>query len=221
MSRYIEKLEMSTLPTIALNGIFAFPLLPLSLELTEPGDVETAREASEMQEKLFLITLKDLPDGELNEKQLYKVGTVCTIKQFLMLPDNNARLIVEGISRGEMLNFENKDGKIRCDVMSKTINVSEGTIKCEALIHEIVTQFDEFIKYIPKASPDLIAAVKTIKAPSLFCDFVACNVLVNNIDKQEILEEFDPLKRLQKLAVIMGRELKILSTELNIHLKVR
>ena len=56
MSRYIEKLEMATLPTIALNGIVAFPMLPLSLELTEQSDIDTAKKASESQEKLFLIS---------------------------------------------------------------------------------------------------------------------------------------------------------------------
>ena len=221
MSRYIEKLEMATLPTIALNGIVAFPMLPLSLELTEQSDIDTAKKASESQEKLFLISLKGMPEPTLTEKQLYRVGTVCNIKQFLMLPDQNARLIVEGVSRAEILRFESKDGFVHCDVMTKTVSVAEGTIKSEALIYEVIAQFDEFVKFIPKASPDLIAAVKTIKEPSLFCDFVASNVLVNNADKQEILNEFDPLTRLKKLAFMMAKELKILETELDIHKKVR
>lgn len=222
MSRYIEKLEMLTLPTVILSGIIAFPMMPLSLELVEKRDIAAAKAASDAQEDIFLIGARESIDSDnIKEELLYNVGTVCTVKQFLMLPEGTARLIVEGTSRAQLIRLDNSGETLTSDVMCKTVNVSEGSLRAEALMREIGQQFDEFIKIMPKPSPELVSAVKTIHSPGLLADFIAGNVLVNIQDKQEILDEFDPIKRLERLAVIMGRELRIISTEMNIHLKVR
>lgn len=222
MSRYNEKLEMLTLPTVILSGIIAFPMMPLSLELVEKRDIAAAKAASDAQEDIFLIGARESIDSDnIKEELLYNVGTVCTVKQFLMLPEGTARLIVEGTSRAQLIRLDNSGETLTSDVMCKTVNVSEGSLRAEALMREIGQQFDEFIKIMPKPSPELVSAVKTIHSPGLLADFIAGNVLVNIQDKQEILDEFDPIKRLERLAVIMGRELRIISTEMNIHLKVR
>ena len=221
MPRYIEKLEMMNIICIVARNTLAFPFLPLSLEIIGDEDVDACERAADNQENIFILAQKDPGVDEAESDDLYDVGTVCRIKQFFRLPEGNARLTVEGVYRAKALDLDKCDGVWRAEVMTKAINVNENTAKAQALIREVELQFEEFKRFNPKLSGEIIAAVNSIKDPGLLCDFIAANVLVAFSDKQVILETFDPIKRLEKLAVIMGREIKILSTELNIHNKVR
>ncbi len=221
MPRYIEKLEMMNMTCIVARGTLAYPFLPLSLEIIGDEDIDACEFASDQQNYILILAQKDASVEEAEIEDLYEIGTVCRIKQFLRVPEGSARLVVEGVYRAKVLNLEKIEGVWRAEVMSKAINVNENTAKAQALLREVSLQFDEFKKYMPKLSSEIVTAVNTIKEPGLLCDFIAANVLVNHADKQAVLEVFDPIKRLEKLAVIMGRELKILSTELNIHNKVR
>ncbi len=221
MPDFIEKIEMMTLPVLPLRGIVAFPGVPLSLELSVEGDIRAAEYADACGSDIFLCALENISMGDVKASDLYSVGTVCHIKQFLRLPEGNARLVLDGISRASVLKIEKIEDILYADVMSKFVHVSESSTKAQALMREVYLQYEEFIGYIPKASNDLAIAVKSIKNPSVYADFIAFNLLVNYADKQEILAEFDPIKRLELLCVLMGRELRVLSTEMNIHKTVR
>ena len=221
MPRYIEKLEMMNLTCIVARGTLAFPFLPLSLEVTGDEDIDAIEFASDSQNYILILAQKDAGLEDVKADDLYEVGTVCRIKQFYRLPEGTARLVVEGVYRAKVLSLEILEGVWRAEVMTKAINVNENTAKVQALLREITIQFDEFKRYAPKLSGEIIAAVDNIKEPGLLCDFIASNILVNFADKQAILDIFDPVKRMEKLAVIMGKEIRILSTELNIHNKVR
>ncbi|MBR6514349.1 MAG: endopeptidase La [Clostridia bacterium] len=221
MPRYIEKLEMMNITCIVARNTLAFPFLPLSLEIIGDEDIDACERAADNQDYIFILAQKDPSLEDVAPEDLYDIGTVCRIKQFLRLPEGNGRLTVEGVYRAKVLTLENNDNVWTAEVMTKAINVNENTAKAQALMREVELQFEEFKKYSPKLSGEIVAAVNTIKDPGLLCDFIAANVLVAFSDKQAVLEIFDPIKRLEKLAVIMGREIKILATELNIHNKVR
>lgn len=221
MPDFIEKLEMLTLPTLPLRGIVAFPGVPLSIELSVESDIKAAEYADSCGSNIFLCALEKVTIDEIDPADLYSVGTVCSIKQFLKLPEGNARLVLEGLSRASVLKIEKVEDIIYADIMSKFVHVSQSSTKAQALMREVFHQYEEFIGYIPKASNELDIAVKSIKDPSLYADFIAFNLLVNYSDKQEILSEYDPIKRLELLCVLMGRELRVLSTEMNIHKTVR
>ncbi|MBQ3100858.1 MAG: endopeptidase La [Clostridia bacterium] len=221
MPDFIEKLEMLTLPTLPLRGIVAFPGVPLSIELSVESDIKAAEYADSCGSNIFLCALEKVSIEEIDPADLYSVGTVCSIKQFLKLPEGNARLILEGLSRASVLKIDKVEDILYADVMSKFVSVSASSTKAQALMREVFHQYEEFIGYIPKASNELDIAVKSIKDPSLYADFIAFNLLVNYSDKQEILSEYDPIKRLELLCVLMGRELRVLSTEMNIHKTVR
>lgn len=221
MPDFIEKLEMLTLPILPLRGIVAFPGVPLSIELSVESDIKAAEYADSCGSNIFLCALEKVTIDEIDPADLYSVGTVCSIKQFLKLPEGNARLVLEGLSRASVLKIEKVEDIIYADIMSKFVHVSQSSTKAQALMREVFHQYEEFIGYIPKASNELDIAVKSIKDPSLYADFIAFNLLVNYSDKQEILSEYDPIKRLELLCVLMGRELRVLSTEMNIHKTVR
>lgn len=221
MPRFIEKLEMMNLPCILARDTLTYPFISLSLEVIGDADTDLCEEASDTQSYIFLVAQRDASIEEPEEKDVYDVGIVCRIKQFLRLPEGNARIVVDGVYRANMLSLIKQDKTYRAEVMCKAISVNADTVKVQALMREVLLQFEDFKKYMPKLSAEIITSVQTIKDPGMLADFIAFNILVNFTDKQSILSEFDPAKRLEKLAIIMAKEIKLLCTELNIHNKVR
>jgi len=222
MPHYIEKVEKYTLPVIPLRGIVAFPSISLSFEISNENTINTCEIADKEDSKIFLVTQKDISVDKPTENDLYDTGVIGKIKQYVKLPEGNVRIIVEGLYRALVTKYNYDDDVITADLLSKQLLVeNNGGIKGTAAIHEVQTVFDKFTTYLPKLSNEIILAVQSIKAPDLLSDFIACNILINMQDKQTILEEFDPLKRLELLAVIMESEMEILGVEMKIHKKVR
>ncbi|MBE6686934.1 MAG: endopeptidase La [Ruminococcaceae bacterium] len=221
MPRFIEKLEMMNLPCILAKDTLVYPFMTLSLEIIGDADIELCEEASDTQSYILLVAQKDPSMEDPSADDIHDVGTVCRIKQFLRLPEGNARLVAEGVYRANIFSLEKQGETWSCEVMCKAVSINADTLKVQALMREVLMQFEEFKKYMPKLSAEVISAVQSIKDPGMLCDYIAFNILVSFADKQAVLSVFDPLKRLEKLATIMAKELKILSTELNIHNKVR
>ena len=222
MPHYIEKIEKYTLPVIPLRGIVAFPSISLSFEISNEKIIKTCEMADKEDNKIFLVTQKDISVENPSEDDLYEVGVIAKIKQYVKLPEGNVRVIVEGISRASVTEYYTDNDEITADVLSKQIFIEDnGGIKGTAAIHEVQTVFNQFTTFLPKLSNEIILAVQSIKSPELLSDFIACNILINAQDKQTVLEEFDPLKRLELLAVIMESEMEILGVEMKIHKKVR
>ncbi|OLA62810.1 MAG: endopeptidase La, partial [Firmicutes bacterium CAG:272_52_7] len=111
---------------------------------------------------------------------------------------------------------------ITADVIGKDLRLADkNSVKAEALVAEMRNTFDSFSKLTPKPSNELVTAIKSLSDPGLLADFIAGSVLMNYVDKQMVLEEFDPMRRAELVCLLMERESDILRTEMNIHKKVR
>ncbi|MBR5453473.1 MAG: endopeptidase La, partial [Clostridia bacterium] len=222
MARYIEKAEKLTLPMIPLRGIVAFPSIPVSFELVRDESIAAASAARKADSYVFLLTQKDIGMEKPSPEGMYDIGTVAKIKQSIKTPEGTVRVIVDGLCRASVMNIVKVGKYFIADVLSKTVSVDDnGGIKGEALIRETQKILEEQLKNMPALSADLGLAAKAIKNPGLYADFVASGVLVKFEDKQYILEEFDPIRRLEKLAVVMEQETDLLRVEMDIHKKVR
>ncbi|MBQ2825728.1 MAG: endopeptidase La [Clostridia bacterium] len=222
MARYIEKAEKLTLPMIPLRGIVAFPSIPVSFELVRDESIAAASAAGKADSYVFLLTQRDIGMERPSPEGMYDIGTVAKIKQSIKTPEGTVRIIVDGLCRASVMNIVKVGKYFIADVLSKTVSVDDnGGIKGEALIRETQKILEEQLKNMPALSADLGLAAKAIKNPGLYADFVASGVLVKFEDKQYILEEFDPIRRLEKLAVVMEQETDLLRIEMDIHKKVR
>ncbi len=225
MSHYVEKIEKYSLPLIPMRGVVAFPVIPVNFEVSRDFSIAACEAANLGDGLAFLVTQRDIATDQPAEADLYAVGTVVKIKQFLKLPEGNCRVIAEGICRAQITEFRLPDGEngyYSAEVLGKTVSVeADGGVKGEALMREVEGLFDTFAKNLPKVSSELILTVKSLRSPGLLADFIACNLLINFADKQQILEVYDPIKRLETLAVVLEKETDILKTELKIRKKVR
>lgn len=222
MPKYIEKAERMHLPALAMRGLIAFPAIPLTFEVADEADAGVCLEAEKNDGVIFIVSLRDLSLTGTTEENLYSVGTVVKIKQTVKLPEGNLKVFAAGICRATAENLTIDDGIITADVIGKDLRLADkNSVKAEALVAEMRNTFDSFSKLTPKPSNELVTAIKSLSDPGLLADFIAGSVLMNYVDKQMVLEEFDPMRRAELVCLLMERESDILRTEMNIHKKVR
>ncbi len=222
MADYFEKAELMRLDVIPLRGIIAFPQMPMNVEIGSERAAQTCERANETQSLLLFVTQKDITQKEPTAADFYSVGTVVRMKQFLKNADGTVRLIAEGICRAQILSIQEKDGAFSASVIAKQIEMpTEGNLRAEALMQTVRNAFSAFAELLPKVSSDLKLAVQSITDAAQLCDFIAANLLVSDADKQTVLECFDPMRRLEQLALILEQESELLREERKINREVR
>lgn len=221
MSKYIEKVENMTLPALPMRGLVIFPGVPTSFEINNKRSVAAMKAASMYGGNIFLSCVKNA-DKPSEKPEMYNVGVVARLKQSLKLPDGNYRLLVEAVKRAEIAEIVRDDEYPTVNVLVKSIFLQDGGgIRGQALVSEALEAFQSYIKFMPKISTEVVASVQAITDPALLSDFIAANVLFRYEDKQAILEESDPLKRIERLIVILEQEREVLSLRSELHDKVR
>ena len=219
MSKYIEKVEKNIFPLVKLRNVVVFPGLPTSIELSESSDIASVNAALETDSTVFVVSCK--PESGKNE-ELYNVGVTAKVKQAMNLPDGHMRVLIEAKKRAEILSVETASDCTYAEVFIRTVSLTDnGGLKGELLTREAISQFQEFLKFLPKVSNEIVAAVQAIKDPGFLADFIAANVIYKLESRQEILSEINPLKRIEKLLVIMENEKALLESEVEIQAKVK
>ncbi len=222
MPRYTEKIEKHTLPVIPLRGAVAFPAVSLSFELEDDIAIRAAEAAFENDSPVVICTVRKLDDEKISPASLFRVGTVSKIKQSIKTPEGGMRIITEGYSRATVSEFRSFADYLSADVICKVLSVSdEDSIRSEAYCRAMLSETERLVHYLPSVSNDILRAARGIKNPALLADFIASNILVKYADKQEVLECFDPVKRVELIIALIGEEASLLECELDIHKKVR
>ncbi|MBQ9544392.1 MAG: endopeptidase La [Clostridia bacterium] len=222
MSRYIEKIEKLSLPLIATRTVAAFPQIPVSFELTRPSNLAALEAAKKNGGLVFAVPQRDPSEEDPIKAGLYNVGTVAKIKQSLVLPDRQCRVILDCLYRAELADARRSpDGVITAEVFKKEIDFDDTTLRAEALRRRCLKSLGDYCANSPKLSKDVLAAVGSMTDSGLMADYIAANFLVRLDDKALILSVFDPVRRLRQLLAILERENEILELENSISAKVK
>ena len=222
MAHYIEKLEKLTLPLVVLNGTVAFPAITVNFELSDKANVAAIEAANSVNSFIFIVSKKQISNDPIEFDKIFSIGTVAKIKQSIKTPEGKLRVIAEGFSRGIVEEYRNFANYRVAEVICKTLTLEDpDQIQVEALTREALMAVEKMSAFLPASSKELITTIKTIKNPGALADFIASNILVRHTDKQEILSCFEPIKRLEKLIVILEEETTLLECESAIHKEVR
>ena len=220
MSKYIEKVENAVLPVIPLRGLVIFPGIPTSFEINNKKSIKALNAASSYNNTVLLSVMEKSSDSD--EMHLSVTGITAKIKQSLKLPDGNYRVLIDGKSRAEYTELIEGEDFLKAKVLIKNVIVTDnGGIKGEALRREAILTFQDHIKLLPKISPEIVVSVQAITDPGMLADFIASNVLFDYRDKQQVLEETDPFRRLETLIQLLENESRVLEFKKELHEKVR
>ena len=223
MSKEWNLADVSTRPTIALRGLTVFPNVMIHFEVARDMSIKALEEAMNAGSPVFLVGQKDISVEQPEQSDLYTVGTVSSIRQILRMPGDNVRVMVEGQSRGRMLRLMRTEPYLEAEVQNIPAEEpgTRASAKQEALMRATYELFQRYAELSPKVSPDLLIHVLASQDPGYIADYIAQNIAMRNSDKQEILEELRPVRRLEKLHRLLEREVEILSLDAEIQNKAR
>lgn len=211
-----------TMPALALRGLTIFPSMLLHFDVGRETSVKALDEAMATGQSIFLVAQRDLAVEEPGQRDLFTIGTISNVRQILRMPGGNVRVMVEGNSRGRLLGLGQTEPYLLAEVEEIP---GEGPVKTsprtEALIRRTYDLFESYAELAPKMTSDVLLAVLSSEDPGYIADYIAQNIIMRSGDKQSVLEELRPVRRLEKLSQILRREVEILELEQEMQNKVR
>ncbi len=210
-----------TLPLLPLRGLTVFPFMTLYFDVGREKSIKALEEAMINDQMIFLVAQRDASTDSPEADDIYPIGTISKVKQLLKLQGDTIRVLVEGISRAEVKNIIQKEPFFVAEVEEGHIEEQFNDNEVEALKRRLVSIFEEYVKLSGKVSPDTALTVAEIENISQVSDIIANNIPLKIEQKQEILSEFHPLRRIEKLLKIIYQETEILEIEKDINSKVR
>lgn len=214
MSDYIEN-EIKILPMLPLRGLSVFPGMLLSFDVERNASVAALDAAVKADHLIFLSAQKDIAVDVPDETDIYHVGTVCRVRQQLRQPrSNNCRVMVEGLYRAKSLTMDT-EGKyysaqvIRLDDKPEKVSA----VRKEALVRSCLSLFNEYLQMNPDMMNEQLLNILANPDIGYVISYIAQNVHFSLEDKQKLLEEVYPSRRLMLLNKLLNNELDILAIE--------
>lgn len=214
--------NLRLMPMLALRGLTIFPNVVLHFDVGRQISIRALDEAMEEDQMIFLVAQKDVLTEEPTVDDLYQVGTISRIRQILRLPGDTVRVMVEGASRGRLKEVLRSEPSFYCEVEEyPTPEPVKPTLRVEALIRRCYEIFERYTELAPKMTPDVLLNVLSSTDPGYIADYIAQNISMRSEDKQSILEELRPVRRLERMSQILARESEVLQLEQDMQTKVR
>jgi len=217
-----EEAKNYLLPLIPLRGLTVFPYMVIHFDVGRQKSIEALENAMINDQMIFLVTQKDAETEEPTVEDFYKVGTISKVKQILKLPGDVIRVLVEGISRGRILEIKKEDPYFEA-LVEERLDPDEKArdIETEALIRGVTESFENYITMSNRIPPDILVSVLSVEEPGRLADIITAHLVLKVEQKQRILEAFDIKERLEILYKILLEELEILEVERKIASRVK
>lgn len=212
------------IPTVALRGLVVFPGMRLHFEVGRKKSIAAFRAAVSENKKIFLSCQKNILLEDPSEGDLFSLGVLANVKQIIKSPEEkNIRVVIEGICRASISDFHSCDDYFLCDVKERrSASVKEADRDyADAIVRKTKEVFERYIDVTDKLARDVAMEVFMTDEPSHLADFIAGNALTDFERRQSLLEELDPLKRLEKLCSILNHEIEIFKIEEEIDKRVQ
>lgn len=213
------------LPVLPIRGLPVFPYMIVSFDVGREKSVKAMERAVAENQLIFMIAQKNPADEKVNNDNVYTVGTIGRVKQLLRLPENEIRVLVEGIKRAEFVRFTDNKEYMEAEVIERDSvtdeNDQEEAIATEAVMRKLKAQVGDYFAESGKVHGEAVSSLVGVKDADRFSDVVGANVPFQLEDKQAILSEFVVIDRLYLLMELMNKEMQILQVERKISKKVR
>ncbi len=202
-----------TLPMVALRGLVVFPEMTLHFDIGRKQSVSAVKSAMLNKQNLFLVAQTDMSEEVQGKNKLFEVGVVCEIKQLVRLPSGAYyRVVVEGKYRARLMELCEEKPHFVASVKPLATKEprSASLLEADAMMRYARMLFDEYISINQKIAPDIALGVTSRHSAGKLADYIAGNLPLEFAAKQYILDELGAMKRLEKLCVVLSREVETL-----------
>jgi ATP-dependent Lon protease len=209
-----------TLPVLPLRDIVVFPHRIVPLFVGREKSVAALEAAMAADKDLFLVAQLDPSEDDPDRDALYDLGVIATAMQLLKLPDGTVRVLVEGAKRARLVNLGEANGHQQAEVELVDEEEASGP-ESQALMRSVIDQFDNYAKLNKRLPAETSMQLGEIENPSILADAVASNLSIKVSDKQALLGELNPARRLEMVFAFMEGELGVLQVEKKIRSRVK
>lgn len=217
-----EQLKPVRLPLLALRGLVQFPGMMLTFDVGRKKSIKAVTAAMEANQRIFLVSQKDITVDEPKADDLYRMGCVSRVRQVLKMPDGGVKVLVEGLYRAEHHEFtEINSYCVATAVPCEEKPVKNRAIYQESLVRRIRSEFEKYAEVSSNITPDVMMTVATSGDIGFLCDFIAFSVPAPFDDKQFILEQLSPVTRAKILLEMLSKEREITMIDNKIGEKTR
>jgi ATP-dependent Lon protease len=208
---------------LAVRDVVVFPHMVLPLSVGRAKSVAALEAAMKDTGKLLcVVAQKEVSLEDPQPADLYASGVLAEVVQFLKMPDGTLKVFLQGLTRANAKGLAIAEGKTYweadLDYPQETVSA---TAELKALMRHAIEVFDEHSKLARRSTSEILPTLQRLEDPSQLADTVAANGLTKAAERQNVLEELDVPKRLEKLISFMKGDIEIMTLERKIHTRVK
>jgi ATP-dependent Lon protease len=203
-----------------IRDVVIFPYMMTPFVVGREQSVRALEEAMAGDKKIFLATQHDASIDDPKPDEIYAVGCIVNIVQSLKLQDGNIKVLVEGVERGKVVSVSADEGFLRVVLRTASYRVEPGP-QLDALISRVTGLFDQYVKLSQNLNYEQMIAAIRVDDPGKLSDTVGANLQLTIEEKQELLEIFDPVERLTRVAEMLDIEIEKLHVDRTIQGRVK
>ena len=215
--------EKQTLPLLPLRGLVVYPHMMVNIDVGRDRSVAAIEAAIAGDSRILVVSQKDPELDDPTAADLYDVGAVAEIRQFLRLPEGVLRILVDGQQRAEIMEIREGETYAEADVhvIDEERVETPSSKDMEALVHGVTSKFEEWVKLSHKIPPEALVSISIMEDMGRLADIIASHLSLKHEVRQDILATIDVRARLHRLYEVLVYELDIMGIEQKINRRVR
>jgi len=209
------------LPLVPLRDMVVFPSIMAPFVVGRKASILALEATLATNDKrIFLATQRDPKIDDPKMDEIYPIGVVATVVQNLKLPNQNVKVMVEGLSRAEIRSFQEVDGYVTVEVSPIDTSYTL-TPEVTDYIAKLVEIFEQYAKMSHHLAFEGVMSTLKLDDPDKFADTLASHLLITTVEKQQLLETASPYERLQRLQDFLEIEIEKINIDKRINSKVK
>src|SRR5215470_5293422 len=215
-----EKGEVRRVPMMPVREMVIFPEMMHPFIVGREASVRALEEALAGDKKIFLVTQHDASVDDPKPEEIYQVGTLANIVQSVKLPDGNIKVLVEGTERAKIVSVTSDEGFFRATVRLVPMK-PEPSPELQQSSTRVTNLFEQYVKLSQTLNYDTMIAAVRVEDAGKLSDAIAANLQIPVEEKQELLELFEPMERLNRIGDILEVEIEKLNVDRSINTRVK
>ena len=210
------------MPAVALRGLTILPGMIAHFDISRERSLRAVEEAMEQDQKIYLVTQRNVDSEDPTQEELYQMGIVADIKQVVRLQNDVVRILVDGISRAALLGFTGNEKYLEAEICYCDSNADSLPEDLrEAMLLGVREAFHRYAAVIGKISKELIRQIDQYEDLEKLIDYVTNNLPVSYELKQQVLEAEDINDRYQVIVSLLLSQVEVISIKNELQKKVK
>ena len=210
------------MPAVALRGLTILPGMIAHFDISREHSLRAVEEAMEQDQKIYLVTQRNVDSEDPTQEDLYQMGIVADIKQVVRLQNDVVRILVDGISRAALLGFTDNEKYLEAEICYCDSNADSLPDDLrEAMLLGVREAFHRYAAVVGKISKELIRQIDQYEDLEKLIDYVTNNLPVSYELKQQVLEAEDINDRYQVIVSLLLSQVEVISIKNELQKKVK